>query len=686
MGEKALGYKKWVLPNMDKSLSARLAAELGVSPAVADILVARGITELNQAQAFLHNNAALSDPFCFRDMDKAVDRINEALENDEQIAVYGDYDADGVTATAILVLYLESAGANVTYYIPSREDEGYGMNKAAVAKLHKQGVNLIITVDNGITANQEIAYASELGIDVVVTDHHKPKDVLPKACAVVDPHRKDCDSPFKDYCGAGLALMLITALSGGDFDEMLDFCGDLAAVGTIADVVPLVGENRILACEGLKRLRDTQNIGLAALIECCGLTDKPITSEVVAFTIVPRINAAGRLGLAEVALRLLLSDDYEEAMALALEINKNNTQRQELEAVILRDIGQELAKHPEKAERRVIVLAKEGWHHGVTGIVAAKLVERYAKPCFLISIEGETARGSGRGVAGYSMFEALLSCDDLLLRYGGHTAAAGLTLETKNIEAFMQRIEDYSRKQYTFMPVHSISADRLCEPDEVTIEELQTLSVFEPFGCGNEAVRYCFTGLTIAEIAPLGGGKHLRLRLAKGKKSMTCVYFGMTEQSFPYKAGDTVDILAACDINEYQGRQSVSIKVRDIRGSSFNQDQFFRSRELYERYRGQEEIISTDIDIIIPTRDDVAVIYRQLREHERYSWGTVQLAAVSLSNYGKTMVALQALEELGLISINIDNNEYIISIVKGAPKANLADSKFLQGLSTQRER
>ncbi len=677
-----MGYKKWILPNVDKAASARLSAELNILPAVAEVLAARGKTEPEQAQAFLNSEGSLSDPFVLQDMDKAADRINQAIDGDERIAVYGDYDADGVTATAILVLYLESAGADVTYYIPSREDEGYGMNKEAVQRLHAQGVGLIVTVDNGITALEEIAYAASLGIDVVVTDHHKPKETLPAACAVVDPHRKDCKSPFKDYCGAGIALLLITALSGGDSEEMLDFCGDLAAVGTIADVVPLVGENRLLVTEGLTRLRDTQNIGLAALIECCSLTDKPLYAETVAYTLVPRINAAGRLGLADVALKLLLSDDYEEAMALAAEISKNNAQRQELEAVILRDIHKELTLHPEKAEARVIILAKEGWHHGVTGIVAAKLVERYAKPCFLLSIEGETARGSGRGVAGYSLFDALLACDNLLLRYGGHTAAAGLTLKTEHIAAFAERIEAYSRAQYALMPVHSICVDRVCEPEAVTLEELKNLSVFEPFGCGNETIRYCFMGLTVAEIAPLGGGKHLRLRLNKGKKGITCVYFGMTEQSFPYKAGDVVDILAACDVNEYQGRESVSVKIRDIRPGGFNQEEFFRSRELYERFQRREQIISTDINVITPSREEIGVVYRLLKEKESYAWGVPQLAAASLANYGKTMVALLALKELGLIATdtNIDSNEYIISIVKGAPKANLADSAVLQRL------
>ena len=675
-----MGLAKWVLPKTDPMASKLIAQELGVSSLIADIMVARNYYTPQAVQDFISDEARLSDPFEITDMDKACQRIEQAIENEERIAVYGDYDADGVTATAMLFLYLESSGADVTTYIPSREDEGYGMNRDAVKQLADEGVSLLITVDNGIAAVDEIDYAQSLGVTVIVTDHHRPKAQLPNAYAVVDPHRADCTSGFKDLCGAGLALKLIAALCGGEYDEVFDFCADIAAIGTIADVVPLTGENRIIVNEGLCRLAETQNVGLTALMELCEISPESIDSVTVAYQLVPRINAAGRLGLAQDALRMLITDDYIEAQEIAVKINENNIRRKELDGSMLSDIDEELIKRPAFSQKRAAVIAKQGWHPGVAGIAAAKLVDRIAKPAFVVCIEGDTARGSARGVSGFSVFDALVYCDNLLLRYGGHEAAGGFTLKTEDIPAFGERIEAYCAQTHPFMPVHSIAVDVVCHPADITVETLNQFSLLEPFGCCNEPVRFAFTNMRISLISPIGAGKHLRVTMEKDGRQVSAVLFGTTPQDFAYQPGDEVDVVAICDRNVYQGRESVSIKIKDIRPSSFVQDEYFMSRELCERFWNDEAITSAQKNSITPTREDIAVVYRAIAQSKTFSSDIAQLAAATLSNYGKTKNAVKVLSELGLVRVAINNNKYNIAIVKDALKADLARSDTMQRL------
>ncbi len=675
-----MGLAKWVLPKMDPEASKLIAQELGVSSLVADIMVARDYVTPRAVQEFITDERLLCDPFEITDMEKACARIEEAIEKEERIAVYGDYDADGVTATAMLFLYLESSGADVTTYIPSREEEGYGMNRDAVKQLADDGVSLIVTVDNGIAAVDEIDYANGLGIDVVVTDHHRPKAQLPNAYAVVDPHRVDCTSGFKDLCGAGLVLKLIAALCGGEYDEVLDFCADIAAIGTIADVVPLTGENRVIVKEGLKRLAETQNVGLTALIELCGLSAETIDSVSVAYQLVPRINAAGRLGLAQDALRMLITDDYIEAQEIAVKINENNLHRKELDASMLRDIEEELVKRPAFSQKRATIIAKQGWHPGVAGIAAARLVERTAKPAFVLCIEGDTARGSARGVTGFSVFEALVSCDRLLQRYGGHEAAGGFTLKTEDIPEFSEQIQRYCAQTHPFMPVHSVAVDVVCNPAEITLQTIKQCALLEPFGFGNEPVRFAFTNMKISFISPIGAGKHLRLTLEKDKQQVNAVLFGTAPQDFAYQTGDTVDIVALCDRNVYQGKETVSIKIKDIRPSSFVQDEFFVSRELCERFWNDEALTDVQKQSITPTREDIATVYRAVMQNKSLSRDLAQLAAATLSNYGKVKNAIKVLSELGLLRIYIDNNKYNISVMKDAPKTDLSKSGTMQRL------
>ena len=422
-----MSIKQWKLNHISAEKSRILSSEYDLPPLVSDVLVGRGLDTPQAVEDFFSADSDFFDPFSILDMDRAAERILQALERDEKIAVYGDYDCDGVTATAILYQYFVSIGANAVYYIPERDGEGYGLNAAAVQSLSEQGVGLIVTVDNGISAVAEVNLVKRLGMDIVITDHHQPGDTLPDAAAVVDPHRKDCGSPYRYLCGAGVALKLVAALEDGNMDSAVEYFGDLAAIGTIGDVVPLTGENRKLVKRGLQMLQNTENMGLNALLQLAGLEDKTLTAENVAFGIVPRINAAGRMGSARLAMELLLCESEEEAADLAQKINDLNKQRQQQENFIMEDIERLLSEHPEKLKERVLVLAGENWHHGVIGIVSAKISERFSKPNLLISVDGKEATGSARSFGEFSLFKALTSCSSLLTKYGGHKQAAGFT-------------------------------------------------------------------------------------------------------------------------------------------------------------------------------------------------------------------------------------------------------------------
>ena len=405
-----MAVKKWNLVRFDKAEAARLAEELKLPGLMADLLVSRGIDSAGKARAFLGGEEAFSDPMEYADMEKAVERIGRAINEEERICVYGDYDCDGVTATVLLYSYFEDCGADVLYYIPDRYSEGYGLNKKAIDRLKKAGVGLIVTVDNGISAIEEIEYAMKKGIDVIVTDHHMPRPELPGAAAVVDPHREDCGGAEKELAGVGVAFKLVCAMEGECGETLIDQYGDIVALGTIADVVPLLGENRLIARKGVELIQYTDRRGMAALIRASGLDEKDITAENVSFGIAPRINSSARIGSAAEAVNLLLTEDGEYAEELTQELIRRNRVRQELEREIMAQIDEYIAQHPETLFDRVLVLSGTGWHHGVIGIVCARLVERYGKPCVLISVEGTEARGSARSVEGFSMVDAVASC------------------------------------------------------------------------------------------------------------------------------------------------------------------------------------------------------------------------------------------------------------------------------------
>ena len=499
----------------------------GLSPLCARVLSARGVRSLEEIQSLYGEKDTLFDPFLLRDMDRAVERIRLAMESGELIVVYGDYDCDGVTSTALLYSYLEAVGANVIYYIPDREQEGYGLNTEAIDFLHNvRGIGLIITVDNGVSAHEEIAHANSLGIDVVVTDHHQPRETLPDAVAVVDPHRPDCPSPFKGLSGVGVAFKLVCALEGDDGYEMIEHYGDLAALGTIADVMPLTYDNRTLVRHGLELLADSARPGIRALVELAGLSGRPMTDVSAAFGLAPRINAAGRMGDVYDALELLLCEDEGTAREKAEILCGYNDQRKKIEAEILAEVAAKITADPSLVQERVIVMDGAGWHHGVVGILCSRLVEKYGRPAFLISTDDTEGRSSGRGIDGVSVIEAVSACGDLLTRYGGHAQAAGFTLLKENLPAFRERFLGYFREHYPIMPYYKLTADCVVEPSELTVPMVQSLSRLEPFGEGNPSPVFELDAVRLERIQSLSGGKHLKLACSKNGTAFQVLLFG----------------------------------------------------------------------------------------------------------------------------------------------------------------
>lgn len=454
--------KRWNVRRPDEAAAKRLASELGLPLIAVRVLAGRGYDTREKIERFLSPDGTLTDPLAIRDMDKAVARIRRALSEGERIAVYGDYDCDGIMSTVVLYSYLESAGADVCYYIPQRDREGYGLNREALKLIHDDGVRLVITVDNGITAIGEVEYASSLGLDVVITDHHKPREVLPAAAAVVDPAPPRRRERVRISRGRGGGLQAhLRARGGRRRADARPQYGDLVAVATVADIVPLTGENRTIVRRGLESLQNTDNEGLAALIRVCGMADKQLSCENIAYGIVPRINSAGRFDCVDNAIELFVGggDEPEE---LAGGINSLNEKRRAIEDQIVRQIMQQLESDTEALGRRVIVIYGEGWHHGIVGIVASRMVERFGKPCIVLSVEGENARGSGRSVEGFSIIDAIDSCSELLVRYGGHNQAAGLTVPMEKLPAFIEKINLWAAEHYPEMPQQTINID--CAP------------------------------------------------------------------------------------------------------------------------------------------------------------------------------------------------------------------------------
>lgn len=675
--------RKWEVRPLDKERAAAFAQTYGVPFFLAMLMNIRGLDDAAHLREFLGEGEPLSDPFLLKDMDKAAARITRAVDNMEKIAVYGDYDADGVTSTAMLYSYLETRGADVIFYIPQREGEGYGMNIGAVEYLKEQGVSLIVTVDNGISSVQEVARANELGIDVVVTDHHRPQEILPDAVAVVDAYRPDDTSPYKHFSGVGIAFKLLMALEdgAGDVEDLLEAYSDLAAIGTIGDIVPLTGENRTLIRAGLERLSQSDRPGVQALLENAGVAGKALTSTNVAFTLVPRINATGRMGAPERAVRLLISGYEEEAEVLSEEICADNEERRRVEAEIAEAAFADIEAKGYMKDR-VVVVDGENWHHGVIGIVASRVTERCGKPCMIIS-RGETeAKGSGRSIEGFSLFEAICACGDLLIKFGGHPMAAGITLKPENIEAFRKRINQYAAEHFPQMPTQTVTLDCKLNPAALSVSMAQSLTQLEPFGNGNPQPVFGLFNMELSNVTPVGGGGHLRLTLEKNGAVITAMRFNTKPEELPYHIGDKVDLAVQLEAREFRGQPSLTVIVRDMKFAAFNTEKNIASLASFEKWQRGEVLSAEDKNRLYPDRACLAAIYRALRTVNGKETDQVRF----VSQFGKDMTlglfktALLVFEERGLVHSEIADDTFTATLIETSGKTDITRSPVLLAL------
>ncbi len=657
-----MNRKKWVVSHCDRDAAATIAENCGVEPFAAFLLCSRGMTDEFEIESFLYDTD-LIDPYTLPDMEKAVERVNLALENGERITVFGDYDCDGVTSTALLYSYLSSRGANVDFYIPDRSGEGYGMNLGAIDLLKSRGTNVIITVDNGISAIEEVAYAKTLGIDVVVTDHHRVGEVLPDAVAVVDPHREDSLCEFSDWAGVGVAFKFISALDNSEGYELLEQYGDIVALGTVADIVSLKGENRIIVRSGIAFMNaaleeGALRLGLKALLDASGSTGA-LDSSSVAYRIAPRINAAGRMGSAERALKLLLADDKALAKEIAEEISNANTERQAIETQITASAVEYIEANPKVKYRRVIVVDGEDWHQGVIGIVASRLVEKYGKPCIVVSRNGDVAKGSGRSIDGFSLYDALSYCSDILVQYGGHVLAAGLTVESDKIEEFRDKINEYAQNQEAAVPVLKI--DCKLNPSSITGDMLSSLQLLEPFGAENPQPVFGLYNMEITAIQPVGAGKHLRITVKRKNAYVTVIMFSVSLVDFPYVVGDTVDLAVKLSENEFQGKTQISIQAKAIKLSNTDDDEVISSLRDYEDFCASLEFFQEKKETICISREFCGNVYKYVKGNDGWNFSSEVLCyrlGLPAEKIAACQISLDALTELGIL--NFKDGKYKI--------------------------
>lgn len=639
-----MSVKKWVFSKVSSDEINELAEEAGISKFKAALLMNREIvTPEDAADFFCEYEEGFEEPYSLVDMEIGVELIRNAIENKDKIFIFGDYDADGVTSTVILYRYLTKQGANVDWVLPHREEGGYGLNRAEVDSLKAAGCSLLITVDNGISAGEEIAYANSIGIKVIVTDHHTPPAELPPAAAVINPHRADCPSIFKDLCGVGVVFKLLAALEE-NIDAILDEYADIIALGTVADIVPLVGENRRLVLYGLPMLENTANKGLKALLTLMNPSGK-VTAQTISYGLAPRINAAGRVGDIGEVVRMLLTEDDEEAAVLAEKINAINLTRQQIEQQIFAEACLMMEQDPKKRYASVPVLWAEGWHAGVIGIVAAKIADRYGKPCVIFSCQGEKSVGSSRSIDGFSVYNAVYACRDLLDKFGGHNQAAGMTMRTEWLPDFEKKINDYA-DEIGQIPFPTLHVDGFLKLELLNLAVAEEIGELAPFGRQNPIPIFCLKGVVLVKIQPLKNSEHCRLEVSKKGAAATLLYFGQNPAELPFAAGDKLDILITLESREYNGTPGATAAVRDIRRSGFDENNYFNALREFDRYKRTGQI-----DTAL-SREQIVEVFRFFKTHPNYQWGCAELAETFKSHiaYIQVMLAIEVLTELGFLS------------------------------------
>ena len=665
-----MSYTKWNIPQQNTEIPEALV-QAGFTPLLAAVLNVRGLRTPEEAQRFLDiDDCLLGDPLMLADMPQAVMRLTRAIAAKEKVAVYGDYDVDGITSSCMLTDYLRRRGLECILYIPDRLEEGYGVNKDAIQSLSDQGVSLIVTVDCGVTTVEEAAFASSIGVDMIITDHHECREELPDATAVVDPKRSDCNYPGHDLAGVGVAFKLLCALEGRA-DTVLERYSDLVAVGTIADVMPLTGENRYIVMKGLDKLQNDPRPGLRALVVEAGLGEKKVTATNVGFTLAPRLNASGRLGQVETATQLLLTDNSRRASDFAYNLCQLNHDRQQLEQDIWKDALEMLAGEKPSTP---IVLAREEWHQGVIGIVASRLTEAFGVPAIMICLDGEKGKGSCRSCGGFNLFDALSACSEHLEGFGGHTLAAGLTIRRENIGAFRAALAEY----YLAHPVDCVSTLEidLCAdtPELLSMQCVEDLARIEPCGAGNPRPQLCLLGAVLSDLIPIGSGRHLRLQLEKFGQTYEAVYFNVTAEALGLRIGDVVDAAFFPQINEFRGRRNVQLLINSL------------------RRHDPEPVLALLRDGIpdsaagfLPSRCDFAQLWRALTARGGSFSAPVERFFTELCSVGREetlCICLNVLEETGLVvrELSEDGVLSVRCLPCGEKKADLEGSALMTRL------
>lgn len=713
-----------------QSIVSAIAEHNKISEICASLLYNRGFTSPEEAYKFLNfNNIVMHSSLLLKDIEKAVERINRAVENNEKIAIYGDYDVDGVTSVTMLYLYLSELGADVGYYIPNRIGEGYGLSNDAIKHLASLGVTLIITVDTGITAFDETSYASELGIDIVITDHHECRETIPNAVAVVNPHRSDCQYPFKSLAGVGVIFKVICAFETLIFHDKEHEAeavrsiyyrfADLAAIGTIADVMPIVDENRLIVRFGLSMLEKTNRLGLLALMEAASYGANPnvrpvandnkpksakarkITSTYIGFTIAPRINAAGRISRASKAVELLLAEDATTAAELAHELCEINYTRQIEENKIAESAYKKISEELDLTKDKVIVISDDEWMQGVIGIVSSKVTEKYGLPSILISFDGasigeksglDVGKGSGRSIKGFNLVEALSYAQDTLVKFGGHELAAGLSVRRKDVDGFRQKINEYANRMLSENDLYfNIEADREVSISDLSLKLANEISLLEPFGNMNPSPNFIVRGVRVLRAYLIGTGNHTKFLFEQNGYTINAVMFNKSHLALNINEHDKVDVVFTIDINKYQNIESVQMIIQDIRLSDSYLNYFKTENELYHSIRSGKTF--SESDSILPTRDDFVAVYSMLRREFRT--GNDMMSEVDIFhklNSGKSCeirlakikIILEILNELKICTVTeVNPGIYQYDIFFNTDKTSIEKSSILKKLKNQ---
>ena len=688
---KIMSINSWNICEFNKKEILKYSKEWGFPAITSSILYSRGFRTEEDIEDFVRGNIIRENPFNITDMDKLVNRVKKAIENKEKICVYGDYDADGVTSTALIYLFLKSKYADVCYYVPERDRDGYGLNVNAIDFIKNLGVKLIFTVDNGVTAIKEVEYANKLGIDTVITDHHRVPKELPNAVAIVDPFRVECEKlKYKNFAGVGVAFKFVEAFSVDEnisFEELLIKYGDLVTLGTIGDAVEITGETRKIVKFGLNNILRSTIPGVVALLNVSGLSNKSeLDLKTVAFLMVPRINACGRMGNAELALKLLISSDISEAMKYAEKLNKLNGLRKDIEEKIFKMAEELLINEPERKHEKIIVIEGENWDHGVLGIVATRITQKYGSPCVLITYNDNMARGSCRSIGDFPLYDVLLECKELFERFGGHPLAAGFDIKTQNIDKLKQAIRESCKKTDIPSPIINISAK--LNPLVISKRILDDLAILKPFGAGNPEPVFGVFNMTIKKIYSIGQGKHIKITMSRinnenNNFEMEALYFGKSKSDFLYREGDIVDIAVTFSKNEFHGIVNLSIQIVDIKLSSVDLETIIKEKKIYKSFYRDGILKGLDIPIenVIPNHEDFIKLYKYLKKEEN---NFLRADVINYRVYGgkestlKIYFAIDAMEELGVATVFRSSDEYRISINKVNKKVDILDSVTLK--------